>query len=161
MKRFILPLIIVLSISTNIFSKNISQKINKKNIPAPLRELIIEIVDKAIAFDDKNGRKKTIEELNKRNGMFVFGSVYVVAYDMNLVVLAHPINSKIIGKKLLNWIDPKGQYFRKEIRFIAQTKGSGWVSYEYIDPVIKKNRKKVTFIKKHGNAIFGCGFYVD
>jgi len=46
--------------------------------------------------------------------------MYVFAYDLNAVMMAHPVNPKMIGKNLFNETDSKGKLFRKEIVELAK-----------------------------------------
>ena len=85
--------------------------------------------------------------------------MYVFAYDSNAVMMAHPVNPKLIGKNLFNETDSKGKLFRKEIVELAKTKGSGFVDYTYLNPVTKQEESKTTYIQKEGDLIICCGAY--
>jgi cytochrome c len=73
------------------------------------------MVEQAAAYITANGEEAAIKELNKPDGKFVKGELYVFAYDMNAVMKAHPIDPKLIGQKLYDKADSKGKLFRKEI----------------------------------------------
>lgn len=117
------------------------------------------MVEEAVAYMKANGKEKAVQEFNKSGGKFVKGEMYVFAYDMNGVMMAHPVNPKLIGKNLLNEPDSKGKLFRKDIVELAQTKGSGLVDYTYLNPVAKKEEAKTTYIQKEGDLIICCGAY--
>jgi signal transduction histidine kinase len=106
-----------------------------------------------------NGKEKALKEFNKPDGKFVKGEMYVFAYDLNAVMMAHPVNPKLVGKNLLNEADSKGKLFRKEIVELAITKGSGLVDYTYLNPVTKQQEPKTTSIQKMGDLIICCGAY--
>lgn len=97
-----------------------------------------------------NGKEKALKEFNKPDGKFVKGERYVFAYDLNAVMMAHPVNPKLVGKNLLNDADSKGKLSRKEIVELAITKGSGLVDYTYLNPVTKQQEPKTTSIQKMG-----------
>lgn len=108
-----------------------------------------------------DGREKTVAELNKPEGKWVDGELYVFAYDLHGTMVAHPKNPKLVGKNLLEVPDVDGRFFRKEIVELANTKGSGWVDYKYKNPETGKIEAKTTFIKKSGDLILCCGIYKE
>ncbi len=117
------------------------------------------MVEQAVAYVKANGQEKALEEFNKAKGKFVKGELYIFAYDLNAVMMAHPVNPKLIGKNLFNETDSKGKLFRKEIVELAKTKNSGFVDYTYLNPVTKKEESKTTYIQKMGDLIICCGAY--
>jgi cytochrome c len=117
------------------------------------------LVEKAAAFVKASGKDAGLKEISKAKGQFDKGDLYVFAYDMNAVVVAHPKNPKLIGKNLLDVPDTDGKLFRKEIVETAKTKGSGWVDYKYLNPETKKVEAKTTFVLKTGDLILCCGAY--
>jgi cytochrome c len=117
------------------------------------------MVEQAVAYVKANGQEKALEEFNKPKGKFVKGEMYVFAYDLNAVMMAHPVNPQLIGKDLVNEPDSKGKLFRKEIVELAKTKGSGLVDYTYLNPVTKQEEPKTTYIQKTGDLIICCGAY--
>jgi signal transduction histidine kinase len=117
------------------------------------------LVEKAVASVTSQGKDKTIAEISKPKGAFDKGEVYVFAYDLQGVVIAHPKNAKLIGKNLIDVPDNDGKLFRKEIISLAQSKGSGWVDYVYLNPQTKKPEHKTTFIQKAGDIVVCCGAY--
>ena len=85
--------------------------------------------------------------------------MYVFAYDLNAVMMAHPVNPKLIGKNLYNEADSKGKLFRKEIVELAKSKESGFVDYTYLNPKTKALEPKTTYIQKVEGIIVCCGAY--
>ena len=117
------------------------------------------MVEEAVTFVNAQGKEKALAEINNPKGKFVKGELYVFAYNLNAVVIAHPINPKLIGNDLTDVPDANGKMFRKEIIELARTKGLGWVDYKYKNPVTNKIENKTTYFKKAGDMIFGCGTY--
>ncbi len=124
-----------------------------------LKSAAREMVKKAITYYKKHGREKTLKEMSNPRGCFVLGSLYGFAYDIEGTVIAHPINSSLIGGKLHDIPDESGKFFRREIVFKAKTNGSGWVEYRYTEPKSGKVQQKITYFEKYDNIIFCCGFY--
>ena len=117
------------------------------------------MVEQAVAYMKANGEEKALKEFNKPNGKFQWRDLYVFAYDQNGVIMGHP-NPKLIGQNLYLAPDSKGKLFRKEIVDLANSRGSGWVDYTYMDPMTGQEEFKITHFQKVGNLIVCCGAYL-
>ncbi|MBF0302483.1 MAG: CHASE domain-containing protein, partial [Desulfamplus sp.] len=118
------------------------------------------MVKKAVEFYKTNGKERLLKELNNREGQFSNRELYAFAYDSNMSIIAHPVKPELIGKNLINKTDGSGEkYFRKEIQEIALSKGSGWVDYEYENPVNRQVEPKSTYIQKIDDIIICSGAY--
>jgi cytochrome c len=142
--RNIAILIIVSCIATTLFAQVNANK-------------AVTLVKSAIQYYKANGKDKCLEAITK--GRFKQGEMYVFCYDLEGVMLAHPENKALIGKKLINVPDVEGKLFRKEIIEKAKTTGTGWVDYKYKNPVDKKIENKTTYFEKAGDIVFCCGIY--
>jgi cytochrome c len=118
-----------------------------------------EMVEKAAAYYQANGKEKTLKEFNTRGNQFVRGDLYVFAYDMNATIIAHPVNAKLVGINFMETPDVDGKLFRKEIIELAKKKGAGWVDYKYKNPASGKIELKTTYLKKTGDIVICCGAY--
>jgi cytochrome c len=143
---------ILVAILINLLSANLVLAIS----PADQAKAMVE---EAVAFFNANGKQKALTEISTPKGKWVKGELYVFAYDLNGVVVAHPINPKLIGKNLLDVPDAAGKTFRKDIAEVARTKGTGWVDYKYKNPSTNKIEDKSTFLMKVGDVIICCGTY--
>ncbi len=118
------------------------------------------MVSDAVAFYRKNGRKAVLDEINKNDGILRQGELYIFVYDRNMTVMANPMKKEMIG---MNHLDQKdwtgGKYFRREMKQIADTKGSGTVSYEYENPVTRQWEGKTAYFERADELIFAAGAY--
>jgi signal transduction histidine kinase len=119
----------------------------------------INLVGNAAAFVKKNGNDAGIKELNNPKGKFVDSALYVFAYDTAGMMVAHPINSKLVGKNMLEVPDVDGKLFRKEIIATALKSKTGWVDYKYKNPVNGQIENKTTYLQLVNNLILCCGVY--
>ena len=119
------------------------------------------LVKQAAAYVQYQGKEKALAEINTPNGMFDKGELYVFAYDLQGVMLAHPKTPALIGQNLITVPDAEGKLFRKEIVEKAKSKGSGWVDYMYLNPETKRQEHKSTYFQKVGDIIICCGVYKD
>jgi len=117
------------------------------------------MVELAEAYIQANGEAKALEEFNKPNGKFQWRDLYVWAYDLKGIMMAHP-NAKLIGRNLYNEPDTKGKLFRKDIVDLANSRGSGWVDYTYYNPMTRQEEAKITYFQRVGNLIVCCGAYL-
>ena len=123
---------------------------------------------KAAAEMIKNdGLVATLAEINKKDGMFVKGTVYVFMMNFDGIIMAHPIKPNLIGKNMLNLKDVAGKEFTKEFIAVAKDLGSGWVDYMWPKPGEEKPVEKTSYILrvdlKFGNKVeqylLGAGVY--
>jgi cytochrome c len=119
------------------------------------------LVNQAAAYVKYQGKDKALAEISTPKGMFDKGELYVFAYDLQGVMLAHPKNPALIGQNLTNVPDTEGKLFRKEIVDKAKSQGSGWVDYVYLNPETNKQEHKTTYFLKVGDVIICCGIYKD
>ena len=119
----------------------------------------VAMVDKALAYQQKNGKDALIREVNNKNPDFISSDVYIVVRSLDGTVLAHPVNPKVVGKNMVVLPDADGKLFRKEIVEQAKAKGKGWVDYRYNNPLTKEIEKKSTYFVKSGDVIVEAGIY--
>ena len=119
------------------------------------------LVKRAAAYVKYQGKEKALAEISTPKGMFDKGELYVFAYNLQGVMLAHPKNPALIGQNLIAVPDTEGKLFRKEIVERAKSQGSGWVDYVYLNPETNKQEHKTTYFQKVGDIILCCGVYKD
>lgn len=119
----------------------------------------IAMVEKGLAYMQKNGKDALVQEINNKNPDFINGSIYLYVRGLDGIVIAHPINPKLIGKNMLDLPDADGKYYRKEIIALAKSKGKGWVDYRYNNPVSKQIENKTTYIFRSNDVILEAGIY--
>jgi len=117
------------------------------------------IVQKAAAFASKNGEDKLVAEVNKKDGPFNQGDLYVVIFDKTGTVLAHPVTPSLVGKNRVAEPDVDGKMFHKEIVEVADKQGTGWVTYKYKNPTNGEIQQKTSYVKKQGSLIIIAGAY--
>lgn len=118
-----------------------------------------DMVEKAAAFYQANGKEKALAEFNKATGQFVKGPLYVFAYDATGTVIAHPVNPKLVGTNTVDLPDVDGKLWRKEALEKVGKDGTAVVDYKFKNPTTNKVEAKTTYFKKVGDVILGCGTY--
>jgi signal transduction histidine kinase len=112
------------------------------------REEAVAFVKKAIDYVKQNGKDKAMAEFSNPQGSFIDRELYIVAVDLNGVVLASGGNAKLIGKSLLDVKDGNGKMFVREEIDVAKAKGKGWVDFEWVNPVTKKIEPRSAYLER-------------
>ncbi|MBC3886059.1 cache domain-containing protein [Undibacterium griseum] len=117
------------------------------------------MVKKGIAYIKEVGKEKAFAEFtNMSNKDFHDRDLYLFAYDMNGVNLSHGNNPKMNGKNLID-LKVGDKFVVKEMIAMANSKGKGWIEYQWPNPVTKVLETKSTYIEKLDNYFVGCGAY--
>ena len=116
----------------------------------------------------EKGMDAAFQELQNKDGKFVWKDTYVFVMDFTGTHLTHPLRPERVGKNVIGSKDSNGKLVVKEFIEVAKTKGEGWVEYMYPKPEeLKKPEnerilsKKITYIYRvPGTDIFvGAGVW--
>jgi cytochrome c len=126
----------------------------------PTEKDAVAMAERGAALIKAKGKNEMMKRINARDSDFVQGSLYIDMRDLYTgVVLAHPINNSIIGKDLVDVPDATGKRYRREIIELAQSKGKGWVDYQYKNPTSGKIEPKTTYILRVDDVVLEAGIY--
>jgi cytochrome c len=81
--------------------------------------------------------------------------------DINGAMLAHGVNQQYVGEDFYRVQDVGGKSFIKEIVDTANTKGFGWVEYQWLNPGTKMEHPKTVYFEKVDNMVFCSGIYLS
>jgi signal transduction histidine kinase len=110
------------------------------------REEAKAMVNAAVAHVKKVGADQAFSDFSKDKANWVKKDLYVAVLDFDGVMLAHGANEKLIGKNLIGLKDQRGHEFIKQMISLAQSKGDGWVDYDWVNPVSKKVEPKASYL---------------
>lgn len=120
----------------------------------------VAMVKRAVALIKSDGKEKAFAAFSDpANTSFHDRDLYVYAYDMNGVTLAHGNNPKMVGKNLIGLKDNEGKAMVKEMLDVAKSKGSGWVDFKWPNPVTKAVESKAGYVEKVDDVMVGSGIY--
>jgi signal transduction histidine kinase len=121
----------------------------------------VALVHKAAAYLRQHGQARTLAEINKPDGQFVDGELYVFAFgaDGSGVQLANPVYPLLVGKNVLNMQDPDGvQFIRRFLDVGRSPGGKGWVDYQWPNAMNGRFVElKTSYIERVDQLILGCG----
>lgn len=126
---------------------------------AVTKEEVQSFVEEAAAFAKDVGKEAALKEFNDKEGKFFRGELYIFAYDMKGVNLALAPKPALVGKNLSMMVDANGVKLIQELIKIAKTKGSGWLEWNWENPVTKKVAPKIGYIIKVDDYWLGSGLY--
>jgi len=122
-------------------------------------EEAIAMVKKGIAYIKEVGKEKAFAEFaSPANKTFHDRDLYLFVYDQNGINLSHGVNPKMQGKNLLE-MRAGDKFIIKDMIELTNTKGKGWVDYQWPNPVSKALEAKSSYVEKVDNYFVGCGVY--
>jgi signal transduction histidine kinase len=108
---------------------------------------LVGFVENAIVYSQRVGKEKAIVEFASQNGSFTRGEQYIWAYDFGGINLAHPYHPEYKGQNKLSLTDDAGVRMIEAMRDAARN-GSGFVSYQFANPVTGKTEPKLAYVKR-------------
>jgi cytochrome c len=117
------------------------------------------MVKKAVAHVKAAGAQKAYQDFTNHAPGYIDRDLYVVVYDLEGRVLAHGQNPKMVGKELIDLLDPDGKAYVKERVELAKSKNSFWHDYKFTDPVSKKVLPKSTYCERLESTAVCVGIY--
>lgn len=118
-----------------------------------------ELVERAKTLIENQGEEAAFKVFCDPLKEFVDRDLYIFAYDMNGVVVAHGGNSALVGKNMMDAKDPSGKAFVAERVQVAKEKGKGWQDYVFKNPETGELEEKKSYFLRVNNVIIGCGIY--
>ena len=118
-----------------------------------------DLVQNAIAFCEEAGKEAVLAEIADRNGRFVRNGYYTYALDLSGTVLAHPVDTELTGRNLIQLEDSNEKPFVQRIIEMAKTKGYGFIDYIWHIPSSKEELRKTVFLERVDDLVLCCGFY--
>ena len=120
-----------------------------------------EWVAKAIAFYNQTGQTIALAEFSNSKGPFVRDDMYIFVINFKGTMLAHGVNDKYVGQIFMDVKDANGKKFIQDIIASARSKESGWVEYEWYNPVTKDDLPKQVYFEKVNDLIICSGDYKE
>lgn len=104
-----------------------------------------QLVKSAVRYGQNHSPKELFEQMNNPRGMFVYGDIYLYAYDFEGNVVAHGESPELVGQNVIDEVSSDGKYRAREMLAIAMSqKGEGWYSYKSM----QGNLEKRVFVKR-------------
>jgi cytochrome c len=149
--KFMLVAAVLVFASTGVFA------VEERGVPADAKKM----VDEAIAHIKQVGPTKAFEDFSTPGGKWHYKDIYLFCYKTDGTNVCHGANKALIGKNLIELKTADGQLLIKNLINIAETKGSGWIDYQWPHPETKKTESKRAFVVKIPgyDGLVGAGSY--
>jgi hypothetical protein len=120
--------------------------VNKDRPPIP--DTVVAKVNEACALLAKEG-PAAFPKFSGKGSPFLYEGSYVAVQALNDgEELVHPIQYKMVGKKLMGQKDAKGKRVFIVMADLVREKGEGWVEYYWPKPGTQEIVHKISFVKK-------------
>jgi signal transduction histidine kinase len=118
-----------------------------------------DMVKKAVKYLNDNGIEKAKAAFSQK-GEFYTGEYYVYVIKDDGTEIINGAFPELVDKNVLKLKDYDGYFITKEILRLSRTRGSGWVTYRWRDPVSKRKINKKAYIERvpAENLTVCCGF---
>ncbi len=124
------------------------------------REEAVAMVKRVQAKFKAEGAEATFKAVSDKSvADFHDRDLYPFIYDFSGLNVAHGARPALIGKNLIALKDQDGKFLVRDMRDIAQTKGSGWYDYKWPNPINNKIEDKASYVEKMGDYWVGVGVY--
>jgi cytochrome c len=122
-------------------------------------EEAVALVRKAADFYRANGRTAALAEFNSGKAPFVDNELYVFAIDMNGTIVANGVNTRAVGRSMLEMKDSENKYFIRNAIELVKGSNAGWVDYKWPNPNTRAMQLKSLYVEKVDDLIIGCGIF--
>jgi len=116
-------------------------------------------VQKAIALYESSDRERALAQIADPKGLFIDGTRYIFALDLEGKLLAHPFLKELVGSNLTDLRDSEGRSFIRKLLSRAKNRGYGFVDYMWQVPNSTEDLHKTVFFKLVDGMILCSGFY--
>ena len=114
-------------------------------------------VDDAISLAGETGHAEVIRRINE-NKEFWDGAAYVFILNAaTRTVIANPVFPALVGKHESEITDAAGNSLAALVDEAHED--GAWVEYQWVNPETAKPARKVSWVKKTGDYIYGSGVY--
>jgi cytochrome c len=123
-----------------------------------------QLVKSAVRYGETHSAEELFEQINNPHGMFVYGDVYLYAYDFEGNVVAHGESKELVGQNLIDERTSDGRYRAREMIAIAKSReGEGWYSYKSMQGDLVKRVYVHRFIDRRTDKSYmiAGGYYPE
>jgi signal transduction histidine kinase len=114
----------------------------------PTRAEVVAFVDAAAEYARAMGREKALAEFGKRDGNFCKGELYIYAYDLKGICLAHPVMPARVGRDGSGDRDTHGVSIHQECLRLFALGDTGWVRCTWLNPASGALEPKALYVMK-------------
>ncbi len=123
--------------------------------------IIQQLVQQAVWYGQKYGASNLFQQINNPQGPFVYGDMYLWAYDMEGFAFAHGRNLAYVGQNRLGWRDSSGRERNRAMIDLVARDSRGWVDYDESGLNKRAFVKELIDPRSGKRYVVGGGYYPD
>lgn len=124
------------------------------------KEEAIAMVKRGVAYIKEHGSESGYAEITDPRGRFRNGSLYLVVYRLDGMVLAHGQNRKMVNKNLIALRDIDGKPFIRETVELARTRSNFWMDHKFTNPVTRKIAPMQMYCERLRDSVICSGHFM-
>lgn len=105
------------------------------------------LLDGALAEIKTAGVDEAVKKFNA-GGKWKKGGLYLLAVQLDGMILAHSANDKLPGKSMLEARDARGRTFVKDAIDLVKTSGGGQIDMRWGNPATKRIADATMFVRR-------------
>ena len=119
------------------------------------------MTDAAVDYIKKAGADKAYKDFTQDKAAWTKKDLYVFVFDNKGTFLAHGANDKLVGRDMSAMKDANGKLIFVAMKEVADSKGTGWVDYDWAHPQTKRVEGKSSYVRKvpGTDTLVGVGIY--
>ncbi len=123
------------------------------------RDKAVNWVKRGVAHIEKVGLQQACDDFDDPKGGFIFGEFYISVFDVNGTRMANGLEPWKRGEHIYDIQDVDGKPYVRYIVTRAQSKGYGWVEYNWTSPVSGNVELKSVYFELAQGAVVTSGIY--
>ncbi len=123
--------------------------------------IIQQLVQQAVWYGQKYGAAELFQQINNPQGPFVYGDMYLWAYDLEGFAFAHGRNLAYVGQNRMNWRDSSGRERNRVMIDMVARDSLGWVDYDENGLNKRAFVKELVDPRSGKRYVVGGGYYPD
>ncbi len=127
--------------------------------PSANRNAAVDLVKKGYTYMKKVGKSLAAQDFSsKTNQQYRYGDLYLVAYDLEGICIAHGDNSELVGQNHWNFKDDDGRFYVREMIQKAKN-GGGWIDYKIKNSFESMYIELIDLGLPENTFALGCGVF--
>lgn len=106
-----------------------------------------------------SGPRVAFTEFSDPDGGYIDRDLYVFVIDLTGRIWFNAVFPTPPGRNIIGSRDSQGRFFVREMIAVAESKGQGWVEYEWFSPCTGKMAPKSAYVVRVGPLMVAVGAY--
>jgi len=127
--------------------------------PESGKYLTEQLVESALEAGDAEEPSVVFERMNNPTGKYVNGNIFLSAYTLDGVCIAHGRSLELLGQNMTDYTSADGKHIIRDMIALAKSKGKGWISYKSRAGGVEEHAYAAMLTDKNGKQYIIVGAY--